>query len=520
MAHNPLKPLSSPPASAPTSDLDTVTERAEPLAPENTADRVQGQVSHDAGVPARLVEQMSAGWAAEPPLDTNSLPSAQFCADRRARLSALFPGQYLVVPTGGLKVRANDTDYPFRPGSDFFWLTGCWEPDAVLVMEPTSCGHAATLFQAPRADRSTPAFFTDRRYGELWVGARPGLEETSARLGLAVRALTDLDAELAAAAAGDSAVRVLRGMDSSVDTMIPASSDDDDAKLGEVLSELRLVKDSHEICCLSEAIEATIRGFEDVVRELATAQQERGPGERWLEGTFFRRARTEGNDVGYGSIIATGAHACTLHWVRNDGAVKPGDLLLMDAGVESVELYTADVTRTIPVSGTYSPAQREVYQAVLDAQRAAIAECRPGQPFLAPHAAAMASLTTWLVERGILTCSVDEALDPEIMAYRRYTLHGTSHMLGIDVHDCAQAREEAYRHGDLVEGIVLTVEPGLYFQSDDLTVPEQYRGIGVRIEDDVVITADGHVNLSAAIPTDPDAVEAWMRDAIAGRSAV
>jgi Xaa-Pro aminopeptidase len=250
----------------------------------------------------------------------------------------------------------------------------------------------------------------------------------------------------------------------------------------------------------------TILGFEDVVRSLPDAQTH---GERWVEGTFDRRARTEGNDVGYGTIAACGDHACTLHWVRNDGPVSGGDLLLLDAGVEGPELYTADVTRTIPVSGTFSAEQREVYQVVWTAQQAAIEACRPGSPFMGPHHAAMRIITEWLVDRQILRCSVEEALDPEHRFHTRYTLHGTSHMLGLDVHDCANARDD-YRSLDLVPGMVLTVEPGCYFQPDDLTVPEHYRGIGVRIEDDVLITGDGHRVLSAALPTQADAVQAWM----------
>ena len=167
------------------------------------------------------------------------------------------------------------------------------------------------------------------------------------------------------------------------------------------------------------------------------------------------------------------------------------------------------MTRTIPVSGRYSPEQREVYDAVWRAQQAGLAECRPGQPFMAPHRAAMRVLTEWLVAVGILTCTVEEALDADHRFYTRYTLHGTSHMLGLDVHDCANARND-YRELDLAPGMVLTVEPGCYLQPDDLTVPERYRGIGVRIEDDVLITGDGCRVLSAALPTRAEDVEAWM----------
>jgi Xaa-Pro aminopeptidase len=271
------------------------------------------------------------------------------------------------------------------------------------------------------------------------------------------------------------------------------------------------VKDAHEVEQLQRAVDATVRGFDDAVRELAVAK--RWPnGERWIEGTFFRRARAEGNDVGYGSIVACGPHACTLHWVDNSGPVRDGDLALLDMGIESAELYTADVTRTLPISGRFTEAQREVYDAVHSAQLAGLRAVKPGAEFLDPHKAAMAVLTEWLVDRGILKVTVEDALDEEHQYYRRYTLHGTSHMLGIDVHDCAAARSEMYRKGTLVPGICLTVEPGLYFQPDDLTVPERYRGIGVRIEDDVLVTETGRRNLSAALPAQADEVEAWMAD--------
>ena len=229
---------------------------------------------------------------------------------------------------------------------------------------------------------------------------------------------------------------------------------------------------------------------------------------------FGLRARVEGNDVGYGSICAAGAHACILHWTDNDGPVEDGQLVLLDMGVEGHELYTADITRTLPVSGTFSARQRQVYDLVLRAQEAGIAACRAGNDFLEPHRAAMQVLAHGLVELGVLE-SAEAALAEDAQLYRRYTLHGVSHMLGIDVHDCAHARSEVYRKGPLQPGYVLTVEPGLYFQPDDLTVPEDLRGIGVRIEDDILVTDGEPINLSAALPRDADAVEAWMAGLLA-----
>jgi Xaa-Pro aminopeptidase len=273
------------------------------------------------------------------------------------------------------------------------------------------------------------------------------------------------------------------------------------------VSALRLVKDEWEIGEMRRAVDSTVRGFTDVVRELSQAV---ATSERWIEGTFFRRARVEGNHVGYGSICAAGEHATIMHWTDNDGPVRPGELLLLDAGVETHSLYTADVTRTLPIAGTFSPVQRTVYDAVFEAQEAGMAAVKPGAKYRDFHEAAQRSLAERLVEWGFIEGPAERAY--ELSLQRRFTMAGTGHMLGLDVHDCAQARNEEYVDGVLEPGMVLTVEPGLYFQPDDLTVPEEWRGIGVRIEDDLLVTADGYENLSAGLPRSADEVEAWMRE--------
>ena len=456
---------------------------------------VPGTASHDPDRPAALLEFMTRGWATRAEALPEPHPSVPYRAARRRALAERFAGERLVVPTGGYKTRANDTEYRFRPGTEFAHLVGSHEPDAVLVVEGDG---TAVLYQAPVMDRSTPAFFTDRVYGELWVGPRPSLEATSALLGIDTRPLEELD-KLSGRA------RVVRGYDARVEALFETDEEADGA-LTAFLSELRLVKDEHEVGQLQEAVDATVKGFEDVVRALPQAKR---TSERWIEGVFGLRARVEGNDVGYGSICAAGPHACTLHWTDNDGPVDDGQLVLLDMGVEGYELYTADITRTLPVSGTFSPRQRQVYELVLRAQEAGIAACRAGAEFLEPHRAAMQVLAHGLVELGVLE-DAEAALAEDQQLYRRYTLHGVSHMLGIDVHDCAHARSEVYRKGPLQPGYVLTVEPGLYFQPDDLTVPEDLRGIGVRIEDDVLVTDGEPVNLSAALPREADAVERWM----------
>lgn len=455
---------------------------------------------------------VTSGWAPRAASDVTRSPAADPAAARRARLAQRLGGATLVVPAGSPTVRSNDTDHRFRPHAAFVHLTGLTdeqEPDAVLVLHADG---RATLHLRPLAGRDTPEFFSDAATGEFWVGPRPTLADMATLTGLDTADLADLADALAKDVADGGQVLVVPGADAAVQALVDevrGGPTDDDATLGEVVSELRLVKDSYEVDQMRAAVAATIEGFEQVVRALPRAvAHERG--ERVVEGTFLGHARTVGNYVGYETIAASGPHATTLHWTDDDGPVRPGDLLLLDAGVEARSLYTADVTRTLPVNGRYSPVQRKVYQAVLDAADAAFAVARPGTRFREVHGAAMQVLAARLAEWGLLPVPAEVALDPDQQQHRRWMVHGTSHHLGIDVHDCAQARREMYLDGIIEPGMVFTIEPGLYFQPDDLLVPAEYRGIGVRIEDDVLVTADGCENLSAALPRDPDAVEAWM----------
>ncbi len=421
--------------------------------------------SHDLPVPAELEAFMRVGW-----LDSESEAEpddvAQWTPLRRKRLHEAFPGERLVIPSGELKQRSNDQFYRFRPHSAYTWLTGDQAPDGVLVVEPDG---DSVLYMRPRLERHD----NDRMYGEFWVGRRPTLRETSQRLGIETRHIDELDRQ--GRALGDQ-------------------------HLDAVLSELRLVKDEWEVAQIEEAIAITTRGFEDVVRALP-----RSTSERALEGVFWARARLEGNDVGYQSIVAAGAHAATLHWIDNDGPLRDGDLLLLDAGAETRSLYTADITRVLPISGRFTPLQRDLYELCRRANDAALATLRPGAVYRDFHRAAMAVLADGLVGLGLLTrADADKGL------YRRWTLCGSGHMLGLDVHDCAAARAEFYLDGTLREGHVLTVEPGIYFQPDDGLIPQELRGMGFRIEENVLITSGGYRMLSHALPREASAVEAWM----------
>jgi len=466
-----------------TGERDTIAEPTVEASVEN------GTTNRKQPFPQGFLDTISTGWAERPETLPSPRAQAPYAAVRRAAVSAAFPGKRLVIPAGSLKQRSNDTDYVFRAHSAFAHLTG-WasdaEPDSVLVFAPTEGGHDITLFFRERADRTTTEFYADATVGEFWIGPRPSLAGVAADLEIATAHLDQFEA-----VEGELVL-------------------DEDETLTRFVSELRLVKDEFEIAEMRRAVEITAKGFDDIIRELPAATAH-ARGERVVEGVFHRRAREDGNGEGYDTIAASGPHACYLHWTRNDGTVVPGDLILVDAGVEADSLYTADITRTLPVSGTFTEVQRRVYETVREAADAAFAAARVGVRFRDVHGAAMKVIAERTAEWGLLPVTAEEALDADKGGqHRRYMVHGTSHHLGIDVHDCAQARREMYYDGILAPGMVFTIEPGLYFQIDDLTVPAELRGIGVRIEDDIVVTEDGPVNLSAGIPRTADEVEAWI----------
>ena len=449
-------------------------------------------------------------WAPYSDQLPDRIPAAPYTAKRRKALAAEYEDYTLVIPAGQFKVRSNDTDYRFRPYTAFTYYSGLGmdrEPDAVLVIRNAE----ATLYFRPRAPRTDREFYADARYGEMWVGQRDSLEEMEAAIGFECRHIEELEDRLKEA--GEKLL-IIRGVDADIDALVDdirGEVDHElDADLETMASEARFVKDEFEIEEMKRACAATTVGFEAVARELPNAVAN-GRGERWVEGIFGLHARHLGNAVGYDTISAGGDHANTLHWIRNDGDLVDGDLLLLDAGVEVDTLYTADVTRTMPVNGTFSEPQRRVYEAVLAAQTAGINACRDGAKFADVHAAAIAVLADFFAELGILPTTPAESLELDGGFHRRWMVHGTSHHLGLDVHDCARAKMENYRLGTLRAGMIITVEPGIYFKSTDLLVPEEYRGIGIRIEDDILITEGEPVNLSAALPRDPDEVEAWLK---------
>ncbi|RBP99146.1 aminopeptidase P family protein [Bifidobacterium xylocopae] len=501
---------------------------------QDMADRVNNRTLRPNS--AKFQEFMTEGWGRQE-ADVQPLESSKYIGERLAKLGARFPGERLVIPAGDYKTRNNDNDYAFRPDSAFAYYTGLGEdlePGSILVLDPldpdspeAKAGqtHRAELFAHPRADQSTKDYYRSSQYGEYWVGPRAGLKELSVMTGLPTRDVTGFQDAIAKDVGPDDGavrLRVLRHTDGLITEQVetvrrqnglggPDRNEAADNKFEEFASEARMIKDAYEVGEMRKAIAATKDGFDKILTRLPeVVGQPRS--ERMLEGAFNANAREEGNDVGYGSIIASGSHAPILHWMRNNGTVRKGDLLLIDAGVEVSSLYTADITRTFPVGGHFSPLQRKIYETVLKAQQTAFDAARPGVTYSDIHHTVMRVLATRLHEWGILKVSVEESLSPQGQQHRRWHACGCAHHLGLDVHDCAEARYESYQGAPIEPGMIFTIEPGLYFKDNDLMVPPEFRGIGVRIEDDVLMTEDGPEWLSKQIPKTVDEVEAWMAE--------
>lgn len=423
-----------------------------------------------------------------------------------------------IVPTATEKLRNGDSHYRYRPDSDFWYLTGFGEPDAWLIVLPfgTSSGDGA-----PSGDAETVLFLRPKNPAEeVWTGRRLGVEAAVERLGID-RALpvADLWKELPALLRGYERVLYRAGDDERRDApvlellarlrrrarkRVPPPVEIVDPL--PILHELRLRKGPAEIERMRAAAAISVEAH------LAAMQAtEPGRNEREIEALVEYTFRRRGADApAYTSIVAGGDNACILHYVTNDRELADGELLLIDAGAE-LGGYASDVTRTFPINGTFSPAQRALYEVVLRAQKRTVDAVEPGRPVTELGDIGLRALVEGLCELGLLSGSVDDAIEDE--AYRRFYMHGIGHWLGLDVHDCG-----AYSQGGevraLAPGMVTTVEPGLYVAPDDETVDERWRGIGIRIEDDVLVTADGHENLTAALPKEIDEVEAACRGSL------
>jgi Xaa-Pro aminopeptidase len=412
-----------------------------------------------------------------------------------------------VVPSGVPRLRNGDSDYRFRPDSDFYYLTGFREPQAVLVLAPAREGARTVLFVRERSPEE-----------EVWSGRRLGVASASEALGVdEARPIDALWDELPGLLARHGRLVHRAGADEEFDRRMirivkrlgekgrrGESYPQEWADPAKTLHELRLLKSPGEIERMRRA--AAISGEAHVAAMRAAAP---GKNEAELDAVLeyiFRRRGSTGS--AYTSIVAGGANACILHYVENDRPLRDGDLVLVDAGAEW-DHYASDVTRTFPVNGRFSPEQRALYELVLAAQKAAIELVRPGANAVEVHERAVAVLVDGLLELGLLAGTPAEVVEKGL--YRRFYMHRTGHWLGLDVHDCG-----AYHVGGkprpFVPGIVQTVEPGLYVAPDDETVEPRWRGLGIRIEDDLLVTAEGHEVLTAGIPKEVDELETLCQE--------
>ena len=426
-------------------------------------------------------------------------------ADRRRRVLDSIRGAAIVV-AAPVSIRNNDVEQEYRQDSDMQYLTGFDEPESVLVLSKVHPEHRSVLFVRPR-DRER----------EQWDGARAGVEGAVAAYGLdAAFPLSELRKRLPEYLAGAEELVYELGKSSEVDAHVLSAITQLRARgrsvkpwprtiihPDSVWHELRLVKDAHELERMRRA--ATISSD---AHRAAMAVAAPGRFEYEVDATLREVFRRNGAlREAYAPIVGSGPNATVLHYRENRRQMQDGELLLIDAGCE-FDYYAADITRTFPVNGTFSAAQRAVYEAVLTSQLAAIDEVRPGSTIERVHEVALRVLVEGMVRVGLLVGAVDDLIAKE--SYKRFYMHRTSHWLGMDVHDVG-----SYFVGGVarpfVPGVVLTIEPGLYVSPDDVEAPAEFRGIGIRIEDDVLVTADGHEVLSAAAPKTVDDIERACR---------
>ena len=424
-------------------------------------------------------------------------------AQRRRRLAAAIGDGVAVIPTAPERVRNRDSHYPYRFDSHFYYLTGFAEPEAVLVLLQDK----SILFcREKNPERETWDGF---RYGPEAARERFGFDEAHpiAALDREMERLLENRATLLYPMGADAewdarAIRWLNAVRARVRAGIAAPERVQDVRA--LVDDMRLVKDAHELAIMRRAARIAAQAHR-------RAMQRTRPGrtEYEVEAELLYEFRRNGAQFpAYSPIVAGGANACVLHYVANDAPLRDGDLLLIDAGCE-LDGYASDITRTFPVNGRFSAGQREVYEIVLASQRAAMDKVRPGSGWNEPHDAAVRVLAQGMIDLKLVAGALDEVLEKE--SYKRFYMHRTGHWLGLDVHDAGEYK----RKGDwrtLAPGMTLTVEPGLYIRADD-DVPERLRSIGIRIEDDVLVTETGCEVITAEAPKAIDEIEALMRDA-------
>jgi Xaa-Pro aminopeptidase len=408
------------------------------------------------------------------------------------------------LPTAPERTRNRDAHYPYRFDSYFYYLTGFREPGAVLVIVAGAQPRSILFCREKDPER------------EIWDGFRYGPEAARAAFGFdEAHAIGELDALAPDLLADRATVYCQFGLDPAWDARVTGwvnrvrerarsgvSAPTEIRDAHALLDEMRLVKGPEEIAVMRRAAAITTNAHRRAMRAARP-----GRAEYEIEAELLHEFRRHGAQApAYTPIVASGSRACVLHYVQNDGELKDGELLLIDAGCE-LDGYAADVTRTFPVGGKFSGPQRAIYELVLAAQAAAIAAVEPGSPWDKPHRAAVETLAQGMIDLKLLSGSLAQALETE--SYRRFYMHRTGHWLGLDVHDAGDYKR-AGEWRSLAPGMVLTVEPGCYVRPGE-GVPERFAGIGVRIEDDVVVTATGAEVLTAEAPKGVADIEAWMR---------
>lgn len=415
----------------------------------------------------------------------------------------------MLLPTHGEVTRSNTTAFPFRPNSDFWYLSGFPEPDAWLLLKRDGEDAGYHLFVLPR-DRTR----------ETWTGVRYGEEGARERFGADhAWPLSELDEQLARLLADVDVLYFAFGRHGGKESRLhrvlarvrvgrkpelgPSTLVDPDG----LLSELRLLKSEQELAVMRAGVEISTEAHLEAMRAVRPGMHEYEI-QALLEYTFRRRGAW---GWAYPSIVAGGPNACILHYVRNDGVFRDGELMLIDAGAE-VDGYATDITRTTPVGARYEGAQRDIYQAVLDVQQKTIAGVVPGASINGLHEQVLRDLTQAMVDLGVLKGDVEALIEDK--KHEAYYPHRTSHWLGVDVHDVGRYALRQGGHKPFEPGQVLTVEPGLYFPADDDELPAAFRGIGVRIEDDVLVTEAQPQVLTAGVPKKIDEIEAIRREAL------
>ncbi|MEO5343989.1 MAG: aminopeptidase P N-terminal domain-containing protein [Gammaproteobacteria bacterium SHHR-1] len=428
----------------------------------------------------------------------------EYASRRRRLLQQLGKQALAIIPTAPTRLRNNDVEHPFRPDSDFFYLTGFTEPEAIALLL-TGKRPNFILFCRERDPKL-----------ERWNGLRAGLEGARKLSGAdQVFAIEEFEQRLPQLLEGRRRLYYAIGSHALLDRLLPqgirrlqgkgrggAQVPESLHNLDLPLHEMRLIKSPAEIELMRQAASISAQAHAQLMRWLRPGMMEYQLAARFEHECQQQGARRQA----YPAIVAGGANACILHYTDNDCPLRAGDLVLVDAGGE-YQGYAADITRTFPVNGRFSPEQRALYELVLQAQQAAIEQVRPGNPCNAPHEAAVQVLCRGLVKLGLLKGPASRQLKRG--GHKRFFMHRTGHWLGLDVHDLG-----SYQQGDdwrcLEAGMVLTVEPALYIDADDKKVDKRWRGIGIRIEDDVLVTAEGHQILSQEAPKQVDEIESWM----------